>query len=186
MSNPACHSKIVTQIDWQLSTQDTRFPGMTSALTKDDRPDPLLLAFASTDYRVALPEGAETVRIGNRHQRLDRLAGRAWWAIVTAFNPGARLVDTAENRLRHQQLIGLCREQRISTLPCINIDPTGQWPDEPSLLMSDVAVDTAISLARHFGQRAVVCGRAGQAAELWLVDGRWQPPVPAHCRIALR
>lgn len=141
----------------------------------------LVRAFLDTDYVVSAAEEPYTVRIGRRHPQLDRRIGNQPWAIVTAYNPGAVDRSDVENRRAHASLVRMAESTGLRTLSACNRDPSGQWPDEPSLLLYPCAGDMAKELALEFGQAGFVAGRAGTPAELWLIGNGWPEQLPEHC-----
>ncbi len=142
----------------------------------------LLQAFLQTDYRILLRSGALDVTVCERHPRLDEIIMERDWAIVTAFNPGARIDAADINEQRHRQLLAAVADAGLDALPARNHDPHGQWPDEQSLLVIGAEPDWLIALAQHLGQLALVAGRPGGEAELWLLGGEWPDPLPDHVR----
>jgi hypothetical protein len=107
-----------------------------------------LEAFASALYEV---------RIEGRW--LDALHGQAPQpaalplAILTAANPGARLLDEAENRLRNQSLQRRVEAAGWRNWPARGRSPDSSWVEDSLLIEAPlVAID---ELARAFGQLAV-------------------------------
>jgi len=140
----------------------------------------LLQAFSGTDYRVSVTgEGVLTVRVGRRHEALDRMLVDRSWAIITAFNPGAEPRGSADNRARHQGLRERAEQAGWQCHPTINRDPSGRWPDEPGLLLVGIEAAAAAELAGQFGQAAFVSGRPGEIARLQLLGERWPDRLPA-------
>jgi len=158
---------------------------MTMPAYSDPKAD-LLQAFLQTDYRILPRSEALGVMIGERHPRLDETVEQRHWAILTAYNPGARRDEGGANERRHQQLLAVIADAGLDFLPACNRDRQGQWPDEPALLIIGAESDWLISQAQRLGQLAVVAGRPGDAAELWLVEGEWPEPLPDHVRQVAR
>ncbi len=154
---------------------------MTMPAYSDPNAD-LLQAFLQTEYRVLPRADALDVTIGQCHRSLDERIEHCDWAILTAFNPGASREEPEVNERRHQQLLAAIADAGLDFLPACNRDPRGQWPDEPSLLVIGPDSGWLIALARRLGQLAVVAGRPGEAAELWLVAGDWSESLPEHVR----
>jgi hypothetical protein len=154
---------------------------MTMPAHSDPQAD-LLQAFLQTDYRVLPRTDALGVVIGDYHPQLDEIIEQRDWAILTAFNPGASVDEPDANEHRHQQLLAAIADAGLDFLPACNRDPAGRWPDEPSLLMIGAEAEWLIALARRLGQLALVAGRPGRIAELWLVGGDWPEALPAPVR----
>ncbi len=150
----------------------------------DHSPDqPLLNAFLTTDYLVRLGEQCLKVRIGHRHPVLDQLLENRQWAILTAANPGATGLSARVNEERHRILADQARLADVATLPTINRDPTGRWPDEHGLLLIAPARPWLLEQARRFEQIGLVHGQAGLAAELWLLGTRLDAGDHEHIRV---
>lgn len=141
-------------------------------------PENLLRAFSATDYRVRVDGREFVVRPGRRHAQLDAALGDRPWAILTAHNPGARRVDEAGNRARHQRLLDTLAQRRLEAHPGVNRDPAGGWPDEPSVLIVDPGLEELDALAELFGQAAAVTGRSGDMARLRFYGKDWPRPLP--------
>jgi hypothetical protein len=124
-------------------------------------------AFAATDYLVETGAGTIRVRIGRRHAALDDRLGRLPWAIVTAFNPGARRRPASDNRKADAAL----RRRLEARAPAVLLrtrhrDPDREWPDEAGWLFAPADAEGAERLGREFGQVAVVHGPADAPAAL--------------------
>ena len=143
----------------------------------------LLKAFLETEYRVWPQAGAVTVRIGSTAPDLETRLGQRPWAILTAFNPGGARAEESANREAHERMRQrLERDFGVELHPASNVDPTGCWPEEASLLAVEPGASTVHLIAREFGQLGVVAGRPGRAAELWLYGGGWPDALPASVR----
>ena len=150
-----------------------------TAETASETPRALLQAFAQTDYLVRLDAGDVIVRVGRGHDQLDQALGGRRWAIITAFNPGAERDDDASNDRRHNRLRRHVERAGLETLPSLNHDPGGHWPDEPGLLIVGLNSDERARMAQRFGQAAVLCGSGGEIARLELHGADWPDSLPA-------
>lgn len=130
--------------------------------------------YLATCYRVYLPTATEDVRIGEPAPAVD-----AWLAeheaetaaILTACNPGSRLLGTAANRRLQAALLHLLHAMPHPMLPGCNIAEEGGWPDEHSLIVAGLSRGEARRLAARFGQNALVWLVRGQPARLaWVRD----------------
>lgn len=136
-------------------------------------PAALIAAYRAAWYRIAHPDGPETIRIGApapRTQAWLRAIGCAGAAFVTACNPrGESQPDEANAaamaRLRaHVAARGWpCREGAGG-------DDAGAWTPEPSLLVALDAPVQAAALGRAFAQNAVVWIPAEGPARLVLLS----------------
>lgn len=128
--------------------------------------------YLATCYRVYLPTATEDVRIGEPAPAVD-----AWLAeheaqaaaILTACNPGSRLLGTAANRRLQAALLHLLHAMPHPMLPGCNIAEAGGWPDEHSLIVAGLSRGEARRLAARFGQNALVwLGREAPARLAWV------------------
>ena len=135
----------------------------------------LQAAFLETAYHVVLADQTCVLHIGQNHPEFDALLmqfGCSAWAIVTACNPGAKMLSDQENVIRAEQLRleALSRGWRV--FPARNIATQGDWPEEPGVLLPGCSEAQAEQLARAWGQLAFVCGELGQSARLVWVGGK--------------
>jgi hypothetical protein len=133
-------------------------------------------AYRRAEYRVALPQGELVLKV-DRHdaadeRRLrDEAAVQGRWAIVTPCNPDSQLLSTEENAGLLAQLAEIVEGLSLACISSVNRDPSGQWPDEPGILLCDPPPGFAEELGRHFRQNAILAGKLGEAPQLvWLVD----------------
>jgi len=121
----------------------------------------LISAYLKTEYHI---EWVPPLRlsIGVEHPALAELfaafhAHSA--AYVTACNPHSQRVDDAENTERLARLETELKSRGLSLVAGRAIDPHGNWPDEPGLLVMGLSLESAKSLGRHYQQNALVwCG----------------------------
>lgn len=150
--------------------------------TAEQTPERLLQAFLATDYEARIDGRQYVLHPGRLHKSLDAaLAGRPW-AVVTAFNPRARLVDESANRKRHQDLLDTVAARGWEVHPAVNRDPCGTWPDEKALLIVDADLPELDGLAERFEQAAIVTGRTGEPAVLRLYGSQWPQTLPDWAR----
>lgn len=126
-------------------------------------------SYRSTTYFVDHPGGAFGIRLGEPCARLDALLaahGTSCWAYVTACNPHSQRLPDADNAVRHADL--LARVQAAGHVFYLGrgTPDGGNWKPEQSLLILGLDEAAALRLGAHFGQNAVVVGRAGGCAEL--------------------
>lgn len=121
-------------------------------------------AYRATTYRA----GKLAVRIGEPAPALDLLLadrGLDEWAYLTAHNPGSVALAPEENRARQKRLLARVAGHPVLLGEAV-ADDAGDWAAEPSVLVLGIRREDALSLAREFGQNAIVCGQRGGAAEL--------------------
>lgn len=136
-------------------------------------PASLIAAYRAAWYRVALPDGQETIRVGApapRTQAWLRGLRAAGAAFVTACNPRGERQDDDANAAAMARLRAHVAAQGWSSREGAGGDDSGAWAREPSLL---VILDTpaqAAALGRAFDQNAVVWIPAGGPARLLLLS----------------
>ena len=150
----------------------------------EDRPDgrleALVAAFTAAEYIVDAPEAAIVIRVGEKNPGLDRLLGERPWAVITAHNPDGRACSAESNSAAQRVLEQDLRRSRPSTLlPVCNRDPAGNWPDEPAWLFTPRTIEQADRLAQRFGQRAILAGFPGAAAQLRIYGASHDAPGTA-------
>jgi hypothetical protein len=128
-------------------------------------------AYRATRYLVDGPNGRFAVRVGRASPEADALAeahGATAWAYITAYNPGSVRASEEENRARQRELDEAVRVMALAVFRGEGKGDDDAWPAEPSLLVLGIAEAEALTLARRFGQAAVVFGeRGGPARLLW-------------------
>jgi hypothetical protein len=134
-----------------------------------DREDALWEAYRSTHYVVFGPEGELVLQVGAGSEALDRLLddrGVRTWCFITAWNPASVRLDARANRARNAALKREIEAGGHEVLDGEGRGVAGDWPAEASLLVLGIERAPAIGLAQRFGQRAIVAGERGAAAEL--------------------
>ncbi|GAA5174795.1 hypothetical protein GCM10025771_05350 [Niveibacterium umoris] len=119
-------------------------------------PASLIEAYRSARYRILAPLSL-TLQIDQPEPALTKLLnahGSA--AIVTAVNPGSRLLGAEENAQRLAALRRVVAEHGVAAWPARGESPLGEWPDEESLFLPGASHAFARTLAESFGQNAFV------------------------------
>jgi len=132
-------------------------------------------AFLRTTYIARLADGRTIrIRVGEPNAALDELlaAHRARsWAYITAWNPGARRLEPAENAARHDALLRELSRLGRTFYEGEGVPDEPGWEPERSVLVLGLDLDEARALGRRFGQLAIVAGGAGEAPRLvWCND----------------
>lgn len=131
-------------------------------------------------YRVQLEDDlAVDLTVGARSPGLDRwLAGRGAgrWGFLTAVNPGSRRLSEEENRIRLARLVALLRTRDLELRAGAGLDPAGEWPPEPSLLVVGASEEELARWAAEFEQAAFLAGDTGSAPRLVFVGEELQAP----------
>jgi hypothetical protein len=135
-------------------------------------------AFAATRYQVALDGKWLTLTTGapcpEPLAAWLRAQGSPIAWLITAYNPGARMLAATTNAARHAVLRDWVAQRGLACLDSVNVDPTQKWPsdpwpDEPGLLIAGLEEDLARALAGRFGQLAMLAVRPdAPVALVWL------------------
>lgn len=131
-------------------------------------------AFEQTEYRIDTGRRRHVLRVGQPYPPAFRqwLAARcrtrcAW--ILTACNPAAQRVDASVNDVRHAALATCLNAGAHRYAAAVNVSVEDDWPREPGFLLLDMDEGLACSLARRFGQLALVAVPLNGPAQLvWL------------------
>jgi hypothetical protein len=135
-----------------------------SSIVVDER---LLEAYRNTIY--AVPELGLKIEIGIPNADLQNYLtknGFTRWAFVTAWNPGSVLLTDAQNATRNQQMERWLMGKKYLYFTGYGQGKTGDWPPETSFFVLEIDRETALQLARDFGQLAIVVGENNTVAEL--------------------
>ena len=145
-------------------------------------------AYRGARYRVDLPAGRVTLRVGHPTPALDRLlteTGHATYTFLTAHNPHSIQLTPAENAARHAELSEALAATGLPQFPgegAANPDDPdwpADWPPETSVLILGLPEPDAVSLARRFGQNALLRGRLAGPAELVWIDAPRRATLPS-------
>ena len=120
---------------------------------------------------------------------IDAAAGRARGDavgtrghVVTAWNPGARVLTAQENAARHADLWEVVASAGLVGLPATGRSCDGTWHEDGIFLpargtLAD-ARETALALGRAFGQLGIYEIDAGELRALACADGAVVAPCP--------
>ena len=117
-----------------------------------------------TDPPIDLSIGSNSAALA----ALLRWAGVTQAAIVTAHNPGSDRQSADANVAADRTLRSGLAERGFDLRDTVAIDPLGEWPDEPGVLVLGLDVEDARVLGRAFGQNAIVAiNDAGAVSLAW-------------------
>jgi hypothetical protein len=77
-------------------------------------------------------------------------------AYLTAFNPYSELTATSKNERAQRRLIQDLRSRSKNIFLGAGKDPSGVWPEEPSVLALDMSRSEAVQIGERYRQNAVV------------------------------
>jgi hypothetical protein len=135
-------------------------------------PGSLEAAYRATIYRVHTGSATFDLRVDAPSSQLAALMRRhgvATAAYLTACNPRSVRVPDAVNRSANDALrLALVRADAF-TFDGEAVDPTGEWPPEPSFLALGISAPAATELGVRFGQNAMLFAEADAMPRLvWL------------------
>jgi hypothetical protein len=133
----------------------------------------LLRAYRAALYRFTANDGVLELRIDEPNPALRALlqAGVHHSATcLTAANPASHIQPDAQNQQTHALLCCELHGRGKRFFPGENVDPSGRWPVEHSVLVLDLSPAQARSLARQFGQLAYVWCDATATPRLRLTE----------------
>lgn len=129
----------------------------------------LLAAYQRTEYRVRDGAYAFVMRVEEPSpllQACQESFGVTCSAFLTACNPHStptpRDVNEAAMARLEQDLAGM----GLRWLRGMGVDPAGDWPGEPSLLVLGLDQPAGVALARRLAQNAIVCAAADAVPHL--------------------
>jgi hypothetical protein len=129
----------------------------------------LLAAYARTEYHVDDHGYAFILRVDEPSAPLracHAAFGVNCSTFITAWNPRSEPTPQHENEVAMARLHRELAAMGLRWLRGEGIDPSGDWPGEPSLLVLGLDETAARELAGRFGQNALLCADAGAAPRL--------------------
>ncbi len=143
----------------------------------------LLAAWQGTRVEILGPHGLqviESISDAVGRARVDAFGTRGH--VVTAWNPGARVLTTQENAARHADLREVVASAGLVGLPATGRACDGTWHEQGVFLpargtLAD-ARETALALGRAFGQLGIYEIDAGELRALACADGSVVAPCP--------
>ena len=125
--------------------------------------------YSRADYWIDANCGPLLLKVGTHSDVLDRILKDAkvtQASLLTAFNPGNEVYTDAQNQEAQGRLGTEIEAMGLTLLQGVNADPLGNWPDEKSLLVFDLAVVVANAICIEYGQAAFLSIRLGKPVEL--------------------
>lgn len=130
-------------------------------------------AYQRTTYWVELPQCYAGIHVHEVCSELDTYlieAGYRTWAFLTACNPRSVLLSPGENLELMSRLRSELESSGQPFLHGLGAGWSGDWPPEPSVLVLNLSVDTATTLAAKYSQLAFVFGELHQRSRLIWTD----------------
>jgi len=130
-------------------------------------------AYRRTTYRVSTASGPVDIRIGVRNAALDRILDQhriSGWIVVTASNPGSRVLLEHENARRNAVLEQMLADAGWQYLLASGVPDEPGWQPERSFFVFGMTKPDAIAVAKRWDQCAIVSGARDSVSELvWVV-----------------
>lgn len=119
-----------------------------------------------TTYFAETPVGHLRLRVGLDDWPANVMLTRQHlesWAFITAWNPGGQIASPNQNQSRNAAL-----SARLANFPSYPGRGVGDFDThtEDSFLVLGISESEALTLAREFGQNAILFGRLNQTPEL--------------------
>jgi len=111
-------------------------------------------AYLATDYKVNTAEPF-VLNVGKPSAELAewfQSNNESQAAYITAWNPFGKKASDDTNYIAEQKLITEIESRDLSYLKGESIDPSGQWPNEPSLLVLGISLESTKALVKRFSQ----------------------------------
>jgi len=128
-------------------------------LTHSQINEQLIANYHNTHYQIGTISGLITLRIDHFSQALAEFlltSHQSTAAIISAYNPHSQSLSSEENQSAHESLRQHLMQHGHPMIGGLNIDPTGQWPQEKSFFVLGVDLETARAIGQHFKQNAIV------------------------------
>ena len=119
----------------------------------------LITAYRATHYCVTGVPEAFVLRIDQHSPYLaacHQSHGVSTSAFLTAYNPLSQPTGDAANEAAQTRLANRLREGSYLYLDGLGLDPSGDWPAEPSLLVLGITLNDAWSIGVEFAQNGFV------------------------------
>jgi len=132
----------------------------------------LVAAYMGADYHVTGDGSRFVMHVDTASPGLAALhaaRGAACSALLTAYNPASEARPAAENEAAQRRLVARLAGARVGWVDALGADPREQWPAEPSVLALGLDREAAISIAREFGQNALLWAGADAVPRLLLL-----------------
>ena len=119
----------------------------------------LITAYRATHYCVTGVSEPFILRVDERSDDLARCHaehGVTTSAFLTAFNPHSVTTDDDSNDASQKRLVAALQSRQYPCLEGLGVDPIGDWPAEPSLLVLGISFADAHSVGAEFAQNGFV------------------------------
>ncbi len=137
----------------------------------------LVNAYLNTDYRVHLPSGWLSLKVGQTVVPTGSFIATQEWLIITACNPASKQLKNTHNFARHCLLSRHLSKAGFSAYPSFAVagNRQPQWPVEYGCLVVSDRWLPLFLLARRFKQYAVITCRPDDAVHLCIMRAQSSP-----------
>ncbi|WOH38010.1 DUF3293 domain-containing protein [Thalassotalea fonticola] len=116
-------------------------------------------AYLNTDYIIDDELGFWQINIGDTDRPLSRYLNtfeNPTAAFITAYNPMSKRLKEGQNKQRLQQLQQAVGKLGLASCKGYGLSQQNDWPQEHSLLITNITKQQASQLAKDFQQAAYV------------------------------
>lgn len=145
---------------------------MSAEIKSSDVTATLITAYRATHYCITAVREPFVMRVDERSEDLARchlIHQVTTSAFLTAFNPHSQPTAEADNEAAQLRLTERLRDRGFPFLDGLGVDPTGDWPAEPSLLILGIPRSEAHDLGAEFAQNGFVWAEADAVPRLVLL-----------------
>lgn len=132
-------------------------------------------AYRANTYRIFLPTACCDLRIDQASELFrDWLEREAisQFAILTAHNPGAQLLDCETNMAQQSAMELELIEAGYEPYAGENVADAGDWPVEETCMIAGIGLAEATAAGAKYGQNAIVHGAADGVPHLVWINGK--------------
>jgi len=119
----------------------------------------LVAQYRQAIYQVGMGSDAFDVKVNQYSERMFQLMGEkhvSYAAIITAYNPLSQVCDVQRNQAAYHRLRNTLMHTAFPLIESVNIDPFGIWPDERSICVLGIDLETICTMGRKFEQNAII------------------------------
>ncbi len=130
-------------------------------------------SYLRTTYRVVEVTPPIDIRIGEARPEIDALLdkhGARSWAFITAWNPGSKKLDAAENQRRQAALEAEVKQVGYVFYRGAGVPDEKDWDPEESILIVGINSEDAVKLGKKYAQAAIITGERGAQAQLIFIN----------------
>lgn len=123
--------------------------------------------YKNTNYIILDPE--ISLQCDRTNATMDEFMlklGKRSWTFISAANPESLIQSAKINAWQNTNLEIDIATSGLHYAYAIGKAKEGDWPEEPSFVVFDLGLDSAMKLARKYNQNAILVGRLDKVARL--------------------